>query len=194
MMCLVTLVLTGVIYPLLVTGLSAVFFPGASAGSLIVRDGTVVGSSLIGQAFASPGYFHGRPSAAGEGYDAMASGGSNLGPTSAELASLVETRVAGVRETEDLAADALVPPDLATASASGLDPHISPDAAELQVPRVARERGLSEDAVRELVARNTEGRQLGMLGEARVNVLELNLDLDEVAPRPASAPATAAGG
>jgi K+-transporting ATPase ATPase C chain len=177
-MALVTILLTGVVYPLVVTGVSAVLFPRQAAGSLIVSDGVVVGSELIGQAFTSPRYFHGRPSAAGErGYDAAASGASNLAPTSAQLAHDVRTRVNDVI-LQDGAAFGSVPVDLVTASASGLDPHVSPDSALLQVPRVARVRGLAEAHVRALVEARIDGRDLGVLGEPRVNVLLLNLDLD----------------
>jgi K+-transporting ATPase ATPase C chain len=177
-MALVTILLTGVVYPLVVTGVSAALFPRQAQGSLIVREGVVVGSELIGQAFTSPRYFHGRPSAAGEkGYDAAASGASNLAPTSEELVNGVRRRVDDVILEEGVAFGT-VPVDLVTASASGLDPHVSPDSALLQVPRVARVRGLAEARVRALVEARIEGRELGVLGEPRVNVLLLNLDLD----------------
>jgi K+-transporting ATPase ATPase C chain len=172
-----TAVLLGIVYPLAVTGLAKVLFPRQAAGQLIERNGVVVGSHLIGQTFAGPGYFWSRPSAAGNGYDAGNSSGSNYGPTNAALA----TRVAGTVQTVNpKGAGAPVPIDLATASASGLDPDISPAAAYYQVTRVAAERHMSEDAVRALVAAHVTPRQFGLLGEPRVNVLELNLDLDKV--------------
>jgi K+-transporting ATPase ATPase C chain len=171
-------VLTGIAYPLFVTGIAQVAFPGRADGSL-VRDGDrLVGSRLIGQAFAQPRNFHSRPSAAGDGYDGTASGASNLGPSSDELAAAVADRAAAFRQENGLAGDAPVPVDAVTASASGLDPHISPANARLQAPRVARERGLPLATVLQAVDRHTNGRRLGVLGEATVNVLELNLDLD----------------
>jgi potassium-transporting ATPase KdpC subunit len=176
LMTVVTAVLLGLIYPLAVTGLAQVLFPDKANGQLIVKDGQVVGSRLIGQPFASPGYFRSRPSAAGAaGYDAGASSGSNLGPTNKKLIDRVK---ADVEKLQAENPGKPVPVDLVTTSASGLDPHISPAAAEFQVLRVVRERGMSEDEVRRLVAAHTEGRQFGFLGEPRVNVLELNLDLD----------------
>jgi potassium-transporting ATPase KdpC subunit len=177
MMTVVLTVVLGIIYPVVVTGLAKVIFPGQAAGSLIERDGRTIGSRLIGQAFGGPGYFHSRPSAAGTGYDATASGGTNLGPTSRKL---LETNIKPAAEALRVEnPDSLIPVDLVTASASGLDPHISPAAAEFQVGRVARERGMSTEQVRQLVREHTEGRQFGILGEPRVNVLELNLALDD---------------
>lgn len=171
-------VLTGIAYPLMVTGVSQVVFPGRADGSLI-RDGDrIVGSRLIGQAFGGPRYFHPRPSAAGDGYDGTASGASNLGPSSADLLAAVSERAAAFRVENGLAAGAPVPVDAVTASASGLDPHISPGNARLQAPRVARARSLPVATVLTLVARHTKGRRLGILGEPTVNVLELNLALD----------------
>jgi len=179
---IITAVLLGVVYPLAVTGLAHVFFPKQADGSLIERNGTVVGSHLIGQAFAGPGYFWSRPSAAGNGYDAANSSGSNLGPTNSALALRV---TATVQTLNPKGTNGPVPIDLATASGSGLDPDISPAAAYYQVARVAAERHLSESAVKNLVAAHVTDRQFGLLGEPRVNVLDLNLDLDNMAPPPA---------
>jgi len=171
-------VLTGLLYPLTVTGLAQLLFPVQANGSLIVRDGKPVGSSLIGQPFTDPTYFWSRPSATSPfPYNAAASGGSNLGPTNPALIEAVKARVAAL-QAADPSNRAPIPVDLVTASASGLDPHISPAAADYQVPRVARLRGMDEADVRQLVARHTLGRQFGLLGEPRVNVLLLNLDLD----------------
>jgi K+-transporting ATPase ATPase C chain len=175
LMTVVTTILFGVVYPLVVTGLAQVIFPAKANGQLIEQNGKVIGSRIIGQAFSSPGYFRSRPSAAGTGYDATSSGGTNLGPTNKKLIDAVKTAVADAQKENPGAA---VPIDLVTSSASGLDPHISPAAALFQVPRVARERGVSEADVRRLVDANTDGRQLGFFGEAGVNVLELNLALD----------------
>ncbi|HEV2834815.1 MAG TPA: potassium-transporting ATPase subunit KdpC [Pyrinomonadaceae bacterium] len=181
LMTIVTTVLFGLAYPLVVTGLAQVIFPENANGQLIRRaDGAVIGSRLIGQRFVSPGYFRSRPSAAGvDGYDATGSSGSNLGPTNQKLIERVREEVTKLQAENP---GKPVPVDLATTSASGLDPHISPAAAEFQVPRVARERGVGEDELRRLVSEHTEGRQFGFLGEPRVNVLELNLALDERYP------------
>jgi len=180
LMTVVTTVLLGVLYPLVVTGLAQALFPDRANGQLIYRDGRLVGSRLIGQAFSSPGYFRARPSAAGPaGYDAAASGGTNLGPTNAALVNAVRARADDARLENP---GVPVPVDLVTSSASGLDPDISPAAAAFQVPRVARERGVTEAAIRQLVADFTTPRDLGFLGEPRVNVLLLNLALDERYP------------
>ncbi len=174
-------VLTGLIYPIAMVGLAHLLFPVQAEGSLIVKDGRPIGSALIGQNFESPRYFHGRPSAAGDkGYDASNSGGSNLGPTNKALIENVRTRLSTLIERNPGVLASQVPVDMVTASGSGLDPHISPDGAELQVARVARARGLSDDVVRRLIREHTEPRQLGILGESRVNVLELNLALDAI--------------
>ena len=175
----ITTILLGIGYPMLVTVIARTAFLKQANGSLIVKNGTVVGSSLIGQSFSGNSYFHSRPSAAGTGYDPTASGGSNLGPTSKKLVD----RIAGDTATAQVDHPGVpVPIDLVTASGSGLDPHISPAAAEYQVARIAKQRKLSEELVRTLVAKHTTQRTLGLLGEPVVNVLELNLDLDHVNP------------
>lgn len=168
------------IYPAAVWILAQGLFPAKANGSLVVRNGTTLGSSLIGQDFSGPAYFHPRPSAAGKGYDALRSGGSNLGPTSKKLVDEVRRRVAAYRAENSLAPAILVPPDAVTASASGLDPHISVKNASLQAPRVAKVRGISVASVIKCVETHTEGRDLGVFGEPRVNVLMLNLALDGV--------------
>jgi potassium-transporting ATPase KdpC subunit len=185
LMTIVTTILLGIVYPLVVTGLAQVIFPDNANGQLIRRsDGVVIGSRLIGQPFSSPGYFRSRPSAAGAaGYDAGASSGSNLGPTNQKLIDRVKTDVEKLQSENPVTP---IPVDLVTTSGSGLDPHISPAAAEFQVGRVARQRGMSEEGVRNVIAEHTEGRQFGFLGEPRVNVLEVNLDLDRKRPMPAS--------
>ena len=175
LMTVATTILLGVAYPLLVTGIATVLFPANANGQLIQRDGKAIGSRIIGQAFTGSGYFHPRQSAAGNGYDAANSGGTNLGPTNKRLIDRVQQDTASLQAENP---GNSVPVDLVTTSASGLDPHISPASAEFQVPRIARERGMSTDEIRQLVAKHTAGRQLGFLGEPRVNVLELNLDLD----------------
>ncbi len=174
-------VLTGLLYPALVTGIAQMVFPGKADGTLIARNGQVIGSELIGQAFTRPEYFHPRPSAAGGGYDAMVSGGSNLGPTSSRLAQRVRESVAGYRAA-NLYNTGQVPPDAVLASASGLDPHITPENAMLQAARVAKVRGIDLAHVLQLIRQVQENRDFGVLGEPRVNVLRLNLRLDEGFP------------
>ena len=172
---LVTTVMFGLIYPLVITGLAQVFFHDRANGQLIEKDGKLVGSRIIGQTFTGPGYFHSRPSAAGAGYDPTSSGGSNLAPTNKNLLERVKGDVQKLQAENP---NVPIPVDLVTASGSGLDPHISPAAAEFQIPRVAHSRRMKEEDLRALVERHTKGRDLGFLGEPRVNVLELNLDLD----------------
>ncbi len=199
MSVLVFTILTGLIFPFAITGIAQAIFPKQAKGSLIQQDGKVIGSELIGQNFALPGYFHPRPSNAGSGYDAANSSGTNLGPTSDKLINGIHKKTAdgkddpgnfdgikdlaeAYRKENGLSADAPVPADAVTRSASGLDPHISPANAALQVSRVAKARGLTEEAVKKIVAENTAGRQLGILGEPGVNVLKINLELDKAAP------------
>jgi len=178
-MTIATTILLGIVYPLIVTGIAQLIFPKKANGQLIRKGGKAVGSSIIGQGFSGPAYFHSRPSAAGNGYDAANSGGSNFGPTNQKLINRVKDDVASaVAENPGTP----VPIDLVTTSASGFDPHITPAAAEYQLPRIAKERGTTADRLRALLAKHTEGRQLGVLGEPRVNVLELNLELDERFP------------
>ncbi len=177
LMTVVTTVLLGIIYPLVVTGLAQALFHDKANGQLIVRNGQVVGSKIIGQAFTGPGYLHSRPSAAGNGYDAANSGGTNLGPTNQKLIERVD---ADVKTLQAENPSQRVPVDLVTTSASGLDPDITPAAAEFQVARIAHARGLGEQRVREIIGLHTTGRQWGFLGEPRVNVLETNLELDSV--------------
>jgi K+-transporting ATPase ATPase C chain len=182
LLTIILMLITGFAYPGLVTALATLMFPRQASGSLVTRDGHVIGSALIGQAFAQPWYFHSRPSAAGNEYDAAASSGTNKGPTDRRLAdTLIASAIA---EAEgDGAVKGMIPADMVTASASGLDPHISPANAQLQVARVAAARGADPASVRALVERHTEARQLGVFGEPRVNVLELNLALDNEFPR-----------
>ena len=181
-MMLVLTVLTGLLYPGVVTGLCQVFFPARANGSLVVANGHVIGSELIGQNFKKPEYFQPRPSAAGnDGYDPMASSASNLGPTSQKLADRVKDSVASFRKNNpDYTGP--IPADLVTASGSGLDPDISPASAEAQAPRIAKARGIPVEQVRNLIAGHTQGRDLGFMGDPRVNVLEINLALDQAAP------------
>jgi len=176
---LVTTVMFGILNPLAITGLAQVFFPDRANGQLIQKDGKIAGAKLIGQSFTGAGYFHSRPSFAGSGYDASASSGSNLGPTNKALLERVQGDVQRLQAENPNAA---IPIDLVTASGSGLDPEISPAAAEFQLPRVARERGMKVEDLRVLIERHTKQRDLGILGEPRVNVLELNLDLESVRP------------
>jgi K+-transporting ATPase ATPase C chain len=178
---LVTTILFGLLYPLGVTGLAQLLFPAQANGSLLTKDGQAVGSKLLGQMFSSPGYFRPRLSGAGAGYDASQSGSPNLAPTNHALIDRVKGDVDKLHSENP---GALIPVDLVTTSGSGLDPEISPAAAEFQIPRVARERGISQADIRALVSKHTLGRQFGFLGEPRVRVLELNLDLDATRPMP----------
>ncbi|AEF16901.1 MULTISPECIES: potassium-transporting ATPase subunit KdpC [Thermoanaerobacterium] len=174
-------VFTGLLYPLTITGIAQLIFPHQANGSLIYKDGQAVGSSLIGQQFSDPKYFHGRPSSAGEsGYDATSSSASNLGPTNKLLIEKVEKLAQQVREENGLKSNTAVPSDIITSSASGLDPDISIEAALMQIPRIAKARGISEEKLKNLVNEHITGRQLGILGEPRVNVLELNIALDNL--------------
>ncbi len=175
----VTTVLFGLVYPFVVTGIAQVLFKDKANGQLLQQNGQLVGSRIIGQSFTAPGYFHSRPSAAGNGYDAANSSGSNYAPTNKKLIDRVAGDVTALQLDHP---NTNVPIDLVTASGSGLDPDITPAAAEFQVTRIAQQRHLTESAVRQLVAKHTQGRQLGFLGEPRVNVLELNLELDQTAP------------
>lgn len=176
---LITTVIFGLAYPLVITGLSQWLFPHQANGSLIIHDGKIIGSQLIGQTFSSNRYFHARPSYAGDGYDAANSSGSNLAPTNRALVERVQAEVAKLHAENP---NAPIPADLVTASGSGLDPEISPAAAQFQVPRVAQARHISQELLRAFVAKHTEARQFGIFGEPRVNVLELNLDLDAAFP------------
>ena len=178
-MTIATTILFGLIYPLVVTGLAQLIFPHKANGQLIRKDRQIIGSTLIGQGFSSPGYFHSRPSAAGNGWDAANSGGSNLGPTNQKLLDRVKGDVATAQADNP---GTPVPIDLVTTSASGFDPDVTPAAAEFQLARVAKARGITVDQLRPLVGKHSAGRQIGVLGEPRVNVLELNLDLDAQHP------------
>jgi len=180
LMTITTTILLGVIYPLVVTGLAQIIFPKKANGQLIKKGDQLVGSAIIGQSFLGSSYFHSRPSATAVSFDAANSAGSNLGPTNQKLIDRVKADVAIAQADKP---GALVPIDLVTTSASGFDPHITPAAAEYQISRVAKDRGLTVDQLRSLITRHTEGRQLGVLGEPRVNVLELNLELDERFPK-----------
>jgi K+-transporting ATPase ATPase C chain len=180
LMTIATTILLGIIYPLLVTGLAQLIFPKQANGQLVQKDGKTVGSRILGQSFSSGAYFHSRPSFAGNGYDATNSNGSQLGPTNKKLIQRVKEDVSNLQAGNP---ETAVPIDLVTGSASGLDPHISPAAAEFQLPSVAKERGSTVDQLRALLAKHTEDRQFGFLGEPRVNVLELNLELDERFPK-----------
>ena len=180
LMTFATTILLGIIYPLVVTGLAQLMFPKQANGQLLQKDGKSIGSRILGQSFSSPAYFHSRPSFAGNGHDATNSNGSQLGPTNKKLIDRVKADVSSLH-TEN--PNVPVPIDLVTGSTSGLDPHITPAAAEFQLPTVAKERGTTVDQLRTLLAKHTEDRQFGFLGEPRVNVLELNLELDERFPK-----------
>jgi potassium-transporting ATPase KdpC subunit len=179
LMTVATTILLGIVYPLIVTGLAQLIFPKQANGQLIQKDGRMIGSSIIAQGFSSPGYFHPRPSFAGNGYDPTSTNGSQLGPTNQKLIDRVKGDVANAQPENP---STTVPIDLVTGSGSGLDPHITPATAEFQLPRVAKERGTTVEQLRTLVQKHTQDRQFGFLGEARVNVLELNLELDERFP------------
>lgn len=174
--------LLGLAYPLAMTAIAGIAFPNQASGSLVIREGTAVGSALVGQSFSGSGYLQPRPSAAGDGYDASASSGTNLGPTSAKLAERLKADGEAIKAATGVTA---LPADAITASGSGLDPHVSPAFAELQVPRIAQARGLAVDEVRRVIIENTDGRTFGILGEPRVLVLGVNLGLDALAPNPA---------
>ncbi|MGD0731184.1 MAG: potassium-transporting ATPase subunit KdpC [Terracidiphilus sp.] len=174
---IVTTVLVGLVYPLVVTGIAGLLFPHKAAGSLILKDGQIIGSELLAQSFTSDKYFHPRPSAAGNGYDATSSGGSNLAQSNKALVTRIQGSIDALAKENP---GKPVPIDLVTTSGSGLDPDITPDAAYFQAPRVAKARSISEDSIRQLIQQHTTGRQLGLLGEPRINVLELNLDLDKL--------------
>jgi K+-transporting ATPase ATPase C chain len=178
-MTVIMTLLLGLIYPLVVTGLAQMIFPHKANGQLIVKNGKVIGSKIIGQGFSGPGYLHSRPSAAANGYDAANSGGSNLGPTNQKLLDRVKADVASAQAANP---GMPVPIDMVTTSASGLDPDITPANAKFQLPRVAKARGISVEQVQAVISKHTDGRQFGILGEPRVNVLELNLDLDRRFP------------
>ena len=180
LMTIATTILLGIIYPLVVTGLAQLIFPKQANGQLIQKDGKTVGSRILGQTFSSAAYFHSRPSFAGNGYDASNSNGSQLGPTNKKLIERVKEEVSSLQAENP---ETAVPIDLVTGSASGLDPHITPAAAEFQLPSIAKERGTTVDQLRALLEKHTEDRQFGFLGEPRVNVLELNLELDERFPK-----------
>lgn len=179
LMLLLMTVILGLVYPLLVTGIAQLVFPRQANGSIIYQSGRAVGSALIGQTFSGPKYFHGRPSAAGEGYDAAASAGSNLGPSNPELLKRITQQERIIRAENNLTQDQKIPIDMITVSASGLDPHISPEAAYLQAERVASSRDLSVERVNAVLVKHIEKRQFGVLGEPRVNVLQLNLAMDQ---------------